>query len=49
MRLVNEKYNLAAVPLVILAVSPFISGCAPLLVGAGAVGGYEMATHNNKK
>lgn len=34
---------------VILGVSLFLPGCAPLLIGAGAVGGYEMATQNAKK
>jgi hypothetical protein len=41
-----RKYSMAAGLFFILVVSAFISGCAPLLVGAGAVGGYEMATHN---
>jgi hypothetical protein len=30
----------------ILALSFSLLGCAPLLVAGGAVGGYEMATHN---
>jgi len=39
----NKKYGSAAV--FVLVVSFFISGCAPLLVGAGAVGGYKVAEH----
>ncbi len=43
----NKKYSLAAILVFILAVSFIISGCAPLLVGAGAVGGYKVAEHTN--
>ena len=46
MRKAGGKYTKAAVLVLILAASYFISGCAPLLVGAGAVGGYEVAKHN---
>ncbi len=43
----NSKYRTAAAAVIILAVSIIISGCAPLLVGAGAVGGYKVAEHTN--
>ncbi len=42
----DPLYCAVAVLVLVLAVSFFSSGCAPLLVGAGAVGGYEMAEHN---
>ena len=43
MRYVNKKCGAVAALFLILAVSFVISGCAPLLVGAGAVGGYHVA------
>ena len=43
----NKIYGAASGLAFILAVSFFITGCAPLLVGAGAVGGYKYAEHTN--
>ncbi len=40
-----EKYFTALVLLFLSAISLVLSGCAPLLVGAGAVGGYKVAEH----
>ena len=45
----NKKYSAAAVTVFILTISFLISGCAPLLVGAGAVGGYKYAEHTGAK
>ncbi len=44
---VNKKYNAAVLVAFILTISFLISGCAPLLIGAGAVGGYKYAEHTN--
>lgn len=41
-----NKYSLAAILFFILTVSWVVSGCAPILVGAGAVGGYHVAKHH---
>jgi hypothetical protein len=41
-----NKYGKAVVVVFVLTISCFVSGCAPLLIGAGAVGGYEVAKHN---
>jgi len=39
----DKKSTAVAGIFLILTVSLLISGCAPLLVGAGAVGGYHVA------
>ena len=41
----NEKYFTLTILVSILTLSLLLSGCAPLLVGGGAVGGYAVAKH----
>jgi hypothetical protein len=41
-RSVNNRWNLAFLSLVLVA-SCLLSGCAPLLIAGGAVGGYAIA------
>ena len=41
----NDRYFTSIILASILTLSVLFSGCAPLLVGGGAIGGYAIAKH----